>query len=106
MLLFPADTVSLDTEAQTLIFKIGCILDFIDAIDLGFGCLQRTEFQPSRADGVILDGDGICDCPVSLPRDQPTSLRSGTIIFILAKLLVVWKENAAIAGVDLNLSQP
>ena len=58
---FPADTVSLDTEAQTLIFKIGLIFNFIDAIDLGFGCLQRTEFQPSRADVVILDDDGICD---------------------------------------------
>jgi len=67
--LLPADTVSLETEAQTLIFKIGFLLDFIDAIDLGFGCLQTTEFQPSRADGVILDDDGICDLPVSLHRD-------------------------------------
>lgn len=86
---FPADTVSLDTEAQTLIFKIGFILDFIDAIDLGFGCLQRTEFQPSRADAVILEDDGTCDCPVSFPRDQPTFLGLDTIILILTKLLVV-----------------
>lgn len=89
---FPADTVSLDTETQTLILKIEFILDFIEATDLGFGCLQRTEFQSSRADVVILDDDGICDCSVSLPRDQPTSLGLDTIIFILTKLLVVWKE--------------
>lgn len=63
---------SLDTEGLTLILKIGFILEFIDAIDLGFGCLYRTEFLPSRADIIILDDDGLSDCPASLPRDRPT----------------------------------
>lgn len=80
-------------------------MNFIDAIALDFGCLQTTEFQPSRADVVNLDNDGICDFPVSLPRDQPTSLGLDRIVFILTKSLVVWKENVAIAGVDLDLSQ-
>lgn len=70
---FLIDKVCLDIEDQTLIFKIGLILNFIDAIDLDFGCLQTTEFQPSRADVVNLEDDGICDFPVSLPGDQPTS---------------------------------
>lgn len=97
--------VSLDTETQTLILKTEFILDFIEAIDLGFGCLQRTEFQSSRADVVILDDDGICNCSVSLPRDQPISPGLDAIIFILTKLLVVWKEITTKAGVDLDLSQ-
>lgn len=84
--------------------KIEFVLDFIEVIDLGFGCLQRTEFQSSKADIVILDDDGICDCSVSLPRDQPTSLDLDTIIFILTKSLIVWKEITTIAGVDIELS--
>lgn len=81
-------------------------MDIIDSIDLGFGCLQRTEFQPGRAEVVILGDDDICDCPVSLPGDQPSSLVSDAILFILTKLLMVWKWNMARAGVYLDLSQP